>query len=269
MRGSAPGRSSGRRRARSTMSGSAGMGVDPLLVNAAQTDRPGRGWWRNLIDLYGAADILVAEVQFQRLYPGGPARAPLHRPPRARQRNRRRLHAHRAGQRCHPGDDGRRRAAHGRAVRRCARRRPAGARSDARHPCRRRRCREVVEDAPPTQVEPRNAIQVQIGGKRRQQSTISPWRICAPWRDRVRSSRSSINPGGTSYVLVTYHGDIAACAQRSRRRGWIVETARLRCVRMSSSRTSRRRSATAAAVQPQPPPPAQAPQPNQHARRCQ
>ena len=52
-----------------------GMGVDPLLVNSAQTVRPGRGWWRNLVDLYGAADILVAEVQLQRLYPGGPARA--------------------------------------------------------------------------------------------------------------------------------------------------------------------------------------------------
>ncbi|MCL6682791.1 heavy-metal-associated domain-containing protein [Sphingomonas alba] len=52
-----------------------GMGVDPLLVNAAQTGRPGRGWWRNIIDLYGAADILVAEVSVQRLYPGGPAYA--------------------------------------------------------------------------------------------------------------------------------------------------------------------------------------------------
>src|SRR4051812_24227958 len=51
-----------------------GLGVDPLLVNAAQARRPGRGWWRNVVDLYGAADILVAEVQFQRLYPGGPAR---------------------------------------------------------------------------------------------------------------------------------------------------------------------------------------------------
>ena len=50
-----------------------GMGVDPLLVNAAQTRRPGRAWWRNIIDLYGAADILVAEVSVQRLYPGGPA----------------------------------------------------------------------------------------------------------------------------------------------------------------------------------------------------
>ena len=52
-----------------------GMGVDPLLVNAAQVARPGRGWWRNIVDLYGAADILVAEVQVQRVYPGGPARA--------------------------------------------------------------------------------------------------------------------------------------------------------------------------------------------------
>jgi hypothetical protein len=52
-----------------------GLGVDPMLVNAAQTVRPGRAWWRNIIDLYGAADILVAEVQLQRLYPGGPARA--------------------------------------------------------------------------------------------------------------------------------------------------------------------------------------------------
>jgi hypothetical protein len=50
-----------------------GTGVDPLLVNAAQVDRPGRSWWRNIVDLYGVADILVAEVQFQRLYPGGPA----------------------------------------------------------------------------------------------------------------------------------------------------------------------------------------------------
>lgn len=50
-----------------------GLGIDPLLVNAAQADRPGRGWWRNIIDLYGAADILVAEVQLHRLYPGGPA----------------------------------------------------------------------------------------------------------------------------------------------------------------------------------------------------
>ena len=52
-----------------------GLGVDPLLVNAAQTRRPGRGWWRNILDLYGAANILIAEVQLDRLYPGGPSKA--------------------------------------------------------------------------------------------------------------------------------------------------------------------------------------------------
>ena len=52
-----------------------GLGPDPLLVNAAQTARPGRAAWRNILDLYGAADILVAEVKIHRLYPGGPARA--------------------------------------------------------------------------------------------------------------------------------------------------------------------------------------------------
>lgn len=52
-----------------------GLGVDPLLVNAAQTHRPGRGWWRNVLDLYGAANILVAEVRLDRLYPGGPTKA--------------------------------------------------------------------------------------------------------------------------------------------------------------------------------------------------
>jgi hypothetical protein len=52
-----------------------GMGADPLLVNAAQARRPGRGWWRNILDLYGASNVLVAEVTVRRLYPGGPARA--------------------------------------------------------------------------------------------------------------------------------------------------------------------------------------------------
>ena len=52
-----------------------GLGADPLLINASQASRPGRGWWRNILDLYGAADILVAQVMVHRLYPGGPARA--------------------------------------------------------------------------------------------------------------------------------------------------------------------------------------------------
>jgi len=51
----------------------AGRGIDPLLLNYGQTQRRGRGWWRMLLDQYGAADILIAEVELRRLYPGGPA----------------------------------------------------------------------------------------------------------------------------------------------------------------------------------------------------
>jgi len=50
-----------------------GSGIDPLLLNAAQTRRPGRGWWRMLLDQYGAADVVVPEVELKRLWPGGPA----------------------------------------------------------------------------------------------------------------------------------------------------------------------------------------------------
>jgi len=53
----------------------AGRGADPLLLNATQTGRRSRGWWRVLLDQYGAADILVPEVQLRRLWPGGPAEA--------------------------------------------------------------------------------------------------------------------------------------------------------------------------------------------------
>ncbi|HEX8526302.1 heavy-metal-associated domain-containing protein [Allosphingosinicella sp.] len=52
-----------------------GSGADPLLLNAMQTGRRSRGWWRVLLDQYGAADILVPEVRLRRLYPGGPALA--------------------------------------------------------------------------------------------------------------------------------------------------------------------------------------------------
>ncbi|MGA9581810.1 MAG: heavy-metal-associated domain-containing protein [Allosphingosinicella sp.] len=50
-----------------------GSGIDPLLLNVAQTRRPGRAWWRMLLDQYGAADVIVPEVHLKRLFPGGPA----------------------------------------------------------------------------------------------------------------------------------------------------------------------------------------------------
>jgi hypothetical protein len=50
----------------------AGNGTDPLLLNIGQSRRPGRGWWRMLLDQYGAADILIPEVILHRQWPGGP-----------------------------------------------------------------------------------------------------------------------------------------------------------------------------------------------------
>jgi len=50
-----------------------GTGVDPLLINAAQVGRRSRGWWRALLDQFGASDVLMAEVALDRPYPGGPA----------------------------------------------------------------------------------------------------------------------------------------------------------------------------------------------------
>lgn len=49
-----------------------GIGPDPLLLNYGQTLRPGRLWWRALLDQYGAADVLAPQVRLERLFPGGP-----------------------------------------------------------------------------------------------------------------------------------------------------------------------------------------------------
>ncbi|MFS0736327.1 heavy-metal-associated domain-containing protein [Sphingomonas sp. 1P06PA] len=54
-----------------------GNGVDPLLLNAAQARRPGRIWWRMLVDTYGASDVISPEIHLRRLWPGGPATATL------------------------------------------------------------------------------------------------------------------------------------------------------------------------------------------------
>jgi hypothetical protein len=49
-----------------------GTSADPLLLNAAQTGRRSRLWWRVLLDQYGAADVVVPIARLHRLYPGGP-----------------------------------------------------------------------------------------------------------------------------------------------------------------------------------------------------
>jgi hypothetical protein len=49
-----------------------GTGPDPLLLTVGQIGRPGRGWWRTIIDQYGASDVLIPVVRLQRQWPGGP-----------------------------------------------------------------------------------------------------------------------------------------------------------------------------------------------------
>ena len=49
-----------------------GTGSDPMLLNYGQTQRPGRNWWRMILDQYGAADVLMPQVRLERSYPGGP-----------------------------------------------------------------------------------------------------------------------------------------------------------------------------------------------------
>ena len=50
----------------------AGTGPDPLLLNAGQAARPGRGWWRTILDQYGGSDVLMPTVRLYRQWPGGP-----------------------------------------------------------------------------------------------------------------------------------------------------------------------------------------------------
>lgn len=50
----------------------AGTGPDPLLLSYGQTERRGRGWWRAIIDQYGASDVLMPTVRLYRQWPGGP-----------------------------------------------------------------------------------------------------------------------------------------------------------------------------------------------------
>lgn len=199
-----------------------GMGVDPMLVNAAQVARPGRGWWRNIIDLYGAADILVAEVQLQRLYPGGPARGRFiarHGPDgeivggftlTAQSGDQipamMALGAQRMDQLFSQA------LASGRLQRDASLNLPPP---------------PVIElpvvETPVTQVNLTNAYQVQVTGK-----NVNFYNFAMAHLRTLPGIESSvpqqINPGGTSYILVKYKGDISQLAAALRSRGWVVDS---------------------------------------------
>jgi hypothetical protein len=202
-----------------------------LLINAALTGRPGRGWWRNLLDLYGATDILVAEVQLQRSYPGGPARARFiarHGPdneivggftliapnsdaiPAMMAQGAQRMDALYA----RALDEG-----------------------------RLSRDESLNLPPPPVQLAPAsepiaaaplsNAYQVQVTGK-----DVNIYNFAMAHLRTLPGIESAtpqqINPSGTSYVLVHYRGDISQLAAALTARGWMVDTSGT-VIRMRSS----------------------------------
>jgi hypothetical protein len=234
-----------------------GMGADPLLINASQTTRPGRGWWRNLLDLYGAQDILVAEVQLQRLYPGGPARARFiarHGPDNQIVGG---FTLTAANSDAIPGM-----LAEG--VQRMdqvfAQALAAGALS--RDPSLNQPPPPPMPQLPPEEkpvVRPAaaNAYQVQVTG-----GDVNIYNFAMAHLRTLAGVESAtpqqINPGGTSYVLVKYHGDISQLAAALSARGWVVETVGT-VVKLRSS-SGKPPSLPPPPVQPQPAAPAQ-PQP--------
>jgi len=198
-----------------------GMGTDPLLVNAGQITRPGRGWWRALLDMYGAQDILIAEVQLQRAYPGGPAIARFiaRHGPDNEVVGGFTLSA--------PGSDaipammaqGAQRIdmifaqalADGRLSRDPSLNTPPPP------------IQAPVQAAPPKPTNLVNAFQVQVTGK-----DVIIYNFAMAHLRTLAGVQSAtpqqINPVGTSYVLVAYRGSIAQLADGLRARGWVVET---------------------------------------------
>jgi len=199
-----------------------GTDSDPLLITAAQTNRPGRGWWRSLLAMYGASDILVAEVQLQRLYPGGPARGRFiarHGPDNEIVGGFTLTSAN--------GDGIPAMLAQGaqRIDQIYAQALAAG-----------RLTRDSSLDLPPPPVMPAlsevktvvvnqvNSFQIQVTGKNvifynfamAHLRTLPGIQSAAP---------QQINPVGTSYILVQYKGSIAQLAAALTGRGWTVEAA--------------------------------------------
>ena len=211
-----------------------GLGVDPMLVNAAQTDRPGRGWWRNIIDLYGAADILVAEVQLQHIYPGGPARARFiahHGPDNEIVGGFTLTTQSSAGIPAMMAEGARRMdelfstaLAAGRLERDPSLNLPAPPPQPVE---------EKPVDVKPTNVASAFQVQINAGGD------VNIYNFAMAHLRTMGGIESAtpqlINPAGVSYVLVTYRGSIGQLAGALSGRGWIAETSGGNVVRIRSA----------------------------------
>ncbi|HZC38876.1 MAG TPA: heavy-metal-associated domain-containing protein, partial [Sphingomicrobium sp.] len=228
-----------------------GLGVDPMLVNAAQTARPGRAWWRNIIDLYGAADILVAEVQVQRLYPGGPARARFiarHGPDNQivggfilTAPNSEAIPAMMA-QGVQRMDQ-----LFSQAFAAGALSRDPSLNQPPPPPLPEQPAEKPAAAAPTTP-----AYQVQVTGP-----DVNMYNFAMAHLRTISGVEAAtpqlISPSGTSYILVKYHGSITQLAAALSGRGWIVETSGGNVVKLKSASNK-------PPALPPPPPPAQ-PQP--------
>lgn len=51
-----------------------GSGGESLLLTYGQVDRRSRAWWTNILDQFGAADVIVPIARLERQWPGGPVR---------------------------------------------------------------------------------------------------------------------------------------------------------------------------------------------------
>ena len=51
-----------------------GAGGESLLLSYGQVSRRSRVWWNNILDQFGAADIIVPIARLERQWPGGPVR---------------------------------------------------------------------------------------------------------------------------------------------------------------------------------------------------
>jgi hypothetical protein len=209
-----------------------GMGADSLLINASQTMRPGRGWWRNLLDKYGANDILVAEVQLQRLYPGGPARARFiarHGPDdeivggfTLTAPNSEAIPAMMAQGAQRVDQIYAQALAAGRLTRDSSLNLPPP---------------PVLPQLPEEQARPAvseyNSFQIQVVGK-----NVNFYNFAMAHLRSLPGVQSAapqqINPGGTSYILVKYKGALSQLAAAMSGRGWVVDLAEGSVLRIHS-----------------------------------
>lgn len=211
-----------------------GSGIDPLLLNAHQTGRPGRGWWRMLIDSYGAADVIVPEVRLKRSFPSGPAIGifTARHGPDNDLLTRFALRAGNSASIPRMLDEGVRRLdlAYGRAL--AAGLLAADSSLEIIQPEIIEEIEEIVEDRPverdrPTpstaqiQSPPSSAASFSI-----QVSTPTPESVGAAELSVSRiggvtsALTTSLALGGTSVMRVTYVGDAAALAAALRAQGW-------------------------------------------------